>query len=309
MDGEAADIRITGITPIEVARYAESIGVLGIGVYSWGVHIDTRTIKYFWYDGGASNVSTFGGASIQEKEEVKIDTSKVNTSAADPKVVWNFLKKKGLNDYGIAGLMGNLEAESGLKPINLQNTYEKKLGMTDAEYTAAVDAGIYNNFAKDNAGYGLAQWTYHTRKQAMLDFHKKTSKSIGDLNTQLEFLVHELTTNYTNSVWNVLKNAKSVLEASNAVLLKFECPANTGETIQKQRASFGQSFYDKYATKKTTTTTALGGNGKMKYSNSNEPLVCMQTQSTCYKGTSRMDIKGILWHSTGANNPNLKRYV
>ena len=47
----------------------------------------------------------------------------------------------------------------------------------------------------------------------------------------------------------------------------------------------------------------------MKYSASNKPLVCMQTQSTCYKGTSTMAVKGVLWHSTGANNPNLKRYV
>lgn len=47
----------------------------------------------------------------------------------------------------------------------------------------------------------------------------------------------------------------------------------------------------------------------MKYSSSNKPLVCMQTQSTCYKGTSKMSVKGILWHSTGANNANLKRYV
>ena len=47
----------------------------------------------------------------------------------------------------------------------------------------------------------------------------------------------------------------------------------------------------------------------MKYNSSNTPLVCMQTQSTCYKGTSKMTIKGILWHSTGANNPTLKRYV
>jgi hypothetical protein len=47
----------------------------------------------------------------------------------------------------------------------------------------------------------------------------------------------------------------------------------------------------------------------MKYSASNKPLVCMQTQSTCYKGTSNMTVKGVLWHSTGANNPNLKRYV
>lgn len=44
--------------------------------------------------------------------------------------IWNYLKSKGLNDYGIAGLMGNLHAESGLIPTNLQNSYEKKLGFT-----------------------------------------------------------------------------------------------------------------------------------------------------------------------------------
>lgn len=47
----------------------------------------------------------------------------------------------------------------------------------------------------------------------------------------------------------------------------------------------------------------------MKYNASNKPLVCMQTNSTCYKGTSKMTVKGVLWHSTGANNPALKRYV
>lgn len=47
----------------------------------------------------------------------------------------------------------------------------------------------------------------------------------------------------------------------------------------------------------------------MKYSDKNPPLQCMMTQSTCYKGTRQMEILGILWHSTGANNPTLKRYV
>lgn len=47
----------------------------------------------------------------------------------------------------------------------------------------------------------------------------------------------------------------------------------------------------------------------MKYTSSNKPLVCMMTNSTCYKETKKMTIKGILWHSTGANNPNVKRYV
>ena len=47
----------------------------------------------------------------------------------------------------------------------------------------------------------------------------------------------------------------------------------------------------------------------MKYSESNKPLVCMMTNSTCYKGTTQFTPKGVLWHSTGANNPWLKRYV
>lgn len=47
----------------------------------------------------------------------------------------------------------------------------------------------------------------------------------------------------------------------------------------------------------------------MKYNENNKPIVCMMTQSTCYQGTTQMEIKGVLWHSTGANNPTLKRYV
>lgn len=47
----------------------------------------------------------------------------------------------------------------------------------------------------------------------------------------------------------------------------------------------------------------------MKYNENNKPLVCMLTNSTCYKGTRKFTPKGILWHSTGSNNPFLKRYV
>lgn len=41
-----------------------------------------------------------------------------------------------------------------------------------------------------------------------------------------------------------------------------------------------------------------------------KPIECIQTHSCCYNGTTKLaEIKGILVHSTGANNPNLKRYV
>ena len=47
----------------------------------------------------------------------------------------------------------------------------------------------------------------------------------------------------------------------------------------------------------------------MKYSDKNKPIVCMQTNSTCYEGTTQGTPVGVLWHSTGSNNPWISRYV
>ena len=142
---------------------------------------------------------------------------KGNTTAEK---IWNFLISKGLNECGAAGLMGNLKAESALNPMNLQQTYERKLGHTDASYTAAVDAGTYTNFVKDSAGYGLAQWTYWSRKEKLLNYARSCKASIGDLEMQLCFLWKELSESY-GSVLTTLKNAKTIREASDAVLLKY----------------------------------------------------------------------------------------
>lgn len=223
---------------------------------------------------------------------------------SNEKIIWDYLKQKGLSDYGAAGLMGNLYAESGLNPQNLQNTYEKKLGYTDVSYTDAVDSGSYSNFVNDSAGYGLAQWTFWSRKKALFLFAKSREKSIGDLNMQLDFLIKELTEGYIG-VLNTLRNANSVLEASNSVLFNFERPANQDESVQTKRCEFGQKYYDLFANQSQMKGSDCG----MKYSDKNPPIVCMQKNSTCYKGTSIMTIRGVLWHSTGANNPNLKRYV
>lgn len=158
--------------------------------------------------------------------------------------IWYFLIEKLNNPYGVAGLMGNLYAESGLMPNNLQNTFSKKFNMSDEEYTAAVDAGTYANFAKDSAGYGLAQWTYSARKLNLYNYVKTKGVSIGDLEAQLEFLYKELIT-YTN-VMKVLKEAKTIQEASDIVLTKYERPANQSDAVKEKRASYGKKYFDAY---------------------------------------------------------------
>ena len=164
---------------------------------------------------------------------------------SNEKAIWDFLTGKGLNAYAVAAIMGNLAKESGLMPNNLQNTYNNKLGKTDAEYTAEVDNGSYGNFVKDGAGYGLAQWTYWSRKQALLNRAKQAGVSIADLNMQLGFLWEELQ-GYT-AVMEVLKKTGSVRTASDAVLTGYEKPANQSEAVKKERAECGEAYYKKYA--------------------------------------------------------------
>ncbi len=174
------------------------------------------------------------------------------------RIIWDKLIAAGLTPAGAAGLMGNLKAESNLEPQNLQNTFERKLGYTDATYTAAVDSGKYTNFAHDAAGYGLAQWTYHTRKAALLRFAKERGASIGDLGMQLDFLVQELRGSYP-AVWALLCTTADVKAASDVVLLQFERPADMSERVKTVRASFGAEIF---ARLKNTPGEGVSGGGE-----------------------------------------------
>ena len=71
--GRAADFHINGVAPAEIAKYAESIGVKGIGLYDSFVHIDTRESKSFWYGHGQQRRTTFGGAPVAEQEEYSLE--------------------------------------------------------------------------------------------------------------------------------------------------------------------------------------------------------------------------------------------
>ena len=167
------------------------------------------------------------------------------STGSNEETIWNFLKGKGLNDYAVAGIWGNLKKESAFRPDNLQNSYEKKYGFSDAEYTAAVDSGAYGNFIHDSAGYGLAQWTYWSRKKALYDRAKAAGVSIADLNMQLAFLWEEI--QGYKQVMNVLNTAESVQAASDAVMTGYEKPADQSKTAKQARREASQEGFDKYA--------------------------------------------------------------
>lgn len=155
--------------------------------------------------------------------------------------IYQKLKAAIGNDYGVFGLMGNLMAESGLKANNLQNSYNKKLNISDEDYTMVVDEGAYPDFVTDKAGYGLAQWTYWSRKQKLLQYAQAYGCSIGDENMQVDFMIGELMASYPSAL-NVLKTATSIREASDCVLTQYERPADQSESVKAKRAAYGEDL-------------------------------------------------------------------
>ena len=167
--------------------------------------------------------------------------------------------------------MGNLFAESGLNPKNLENLCERRLKetgktyCTDESYTDAVDMGkidreeFLHPLPGKHYGYGLAQWTSSGRKAGLYDLVKSKGVSIGDLETQLEFLVKELSASY-KGVLSVLKSAASVKAASDKVLTGFERPADQGNAVKEKRTGYGQKYYERYSGGRTATMQNGGNN-------------------------------------------------
>lgn len=83
--GQACDFTVSGVTPREVAKYAESMGIKGIGLYETNkdghfVHIDTRTTKSFWYGQSEVPMVTFTDTPEEKPGETpKAPESNVST--------------------------------------------------------------------------------------------------------------------------------------------------------------------------------------------------------------------------------------
>lgn len=208
-------------------------------------------------------------------------------------IIWDFFIEKIKNPYGVAGLIGNLYAESGLNPKNLQNTFEKKLNYTDESYTLAVDNNSYKNFINDGAGYGIAQWTYSKRKENLLNFAHLRQSSIGDLQTQLDFLWQELQS-YT-SVLNILYIASSIDEASNIVLTKFEKPKDQSEQVKNKRIEYSKKYYNAYSTKGVENNMAIDFNKYIMSTGTHYISNSGSDENKQYKGGTAGDQTGHEW--------------
>jgi LysM repeat protein len=211
------------------------------------VHIDGVFDNSKSADAMISWLATFGIKASSECDMTEYIGMPSTGTEEDARYMWGRLLEKIGNEYGVAGVMANIEPESGLISNNLENRGNKELGISDSMYTDMVDTGEYKGFCEDRYGYGLAQWTHPERKKAFYDFAKAQGKSVGDFDVNIDYLLKEL--ERYDKVWDTLLNAKSVKKASDAVLLGYEMPPDKSESNCEKRAKIGQRFYDAYASR------------------------------------------------------------
>lgn len=150
--------------------------------------------------------------------------------------IYNYLRKADMTKDGALGVMGNLQAESGLYPCRLQGDYRTGFE-TSKLYAEKVDSGEISkyNFCHDAKGWGLAQWTYWSRKQMLYDMAKQRGVSIANLDLQLDLLIRELKESYAG-LWNYLCLTNDLYTATSRVCTEFERPYYNNIDVRYQFA-------------------------------------------------------------------------
>ena len=136
------------------------------------------------------------------------------------RTIYDKFRAAGMTHEGACGLMGNLKAESSM----IANIAQRGMTeLTDKEYTAKFDRNPASCY-KDGVGYGLAQWTYWTRKRDLSEFAKKRGTSVGSETTQVEFILQELRTDFAG-LYSFLCQTDDLYAAADRVCREYERPA------------------------------------------------------------------------------------
>lgn len=141
--------------------------------------------------------------------------------------IYNRIRAQGLSRAGALALMGNWAAESNCEPCRLQGDFDAGRVKSKA-YAANVDNGSIakSQFMRDAKGWGLAQWTFWSRKAALYDYCVDRGRSIADETAQVDFAVYELRRLYP-AVYDKLASAADdqLYQMTDLVCRKYECPA------------------------------------------------------------------------------------
>jgi len=148
--------------------------------------------------------------------------------------IWNYLKNQGFSRGATAGVMGNIEQESGYDPNS-----ENSIG-----------------------AFGIFQWL-GDRREALEVYASQKGQAYNDLMLQLDFFMYEVTVGGESSSFddyggiNGFKQISDPIEACNIFESCFE---RSGGSAMENRQRYAQEVYD-WSGQSSTASGATGGDG------------------------------------------------
>ncbi|AGB62592.1 putative tail lysin 2 [Bacillus phage phiAGATE] len=188
--------------------------------------------------------------------------------------IWNFFSDKGFKPSAIAGIMGNLQQESGLDPTAKNSS---------------------------SGAFGVGQWL-GGRKKNLHDFAKKGGMDVNSLDTQLQFMWKEM--NGGESTFKSILNRNGGMDAlkganvSNATELFEKAFERSGGSAMPKRQKYAQDFYDKFGStqykdnSKSRAATATASSSKLQV-NSNINVSVSGNESVAEKVKNSSELKKI----------------
>jgi cell wall-associated NlpC family hydrolase len=153
------------------------------------------------------------------------------------KYIYDFFVSRGLTPAGAAGIMGNINAESGFDP---------------AVFEGGADSSGY---PVDGVGFGLIQWTFTSRQAPLVEMAKKAGVKPTDVDIQLQYVMRELKDSY-QSVYNVLKTSNDIYETTSKFMLEYEAPLDQSAEAINGRVAGGRAYLSEYG---NGSTASAGG--------------------------------------------------
>ena len=141
--------------------------------------------------------------------------------------IYNRLRAAGLTEAGALGFLGNWDCESNCEPFRVQGDFSPYRTVSH-QYTKDVEDGRIpmHQFAHDAKGYGLAQWTFYSRKEGLYDYWKKSGKKLDDCEMQTDFALYELSTEGQYATVNQTVRTSNDLYTCVAIICRqYERPA------------------------------------------------------------------------------------
>ena len=145
----------------------------------------------------------------------------------------------GMTAAGAAGVLKNVDAEGVWDSGNLEDSFNQKHGISDAQYVREVDAG-QRNFI-DGMGFGLVQWTFWSRKRDLLAFARARGVSIADFKMQVAFLIYEMRKDF-RTVWDLCCSSNDPAKCCHDICLYYENPSDAENESDRRAADVGRWY-------------------------------------------------------------------